>query len=142
MLQRKKKEKLLFSSFQRKMSNHDTSTSGCRLSVEKCRPKFISSIFCEKTFEEKYLNKQNNLRVRLCNAKNPVPTIHPPSIVNRTPSVLPTLKRSENLQKQEFTEKMKSTSKHSNPWQLQTFQRSMSLLKLLENCFLFSKREE
>ena len=46
---------------------------------------------CERHFEEKYLNKQNNQRVRLCNAKNPVPTIHPPSIVNTTPSVLPTL---------------------------------------------------
>ena len=83
---------------------------------------------CERHFEEKYLNKQNNQRVRLCNAKNPVPTIHPPSIVKTTPSVLPNLgARLENLQKQEFMEKMKSTAKHSNPWRLQLFQRSMSL---------------
>ena len=46
---------------------------------------------CERHFKEKYLNKQNNQRVRLCNAKNPVLTIHPPSIVKTTPSVLPTL---------------------------------------------------
>ena len=37
---------------------------------------------------------------------------------------------------------MKSTAKHSNPWQLQTFSEvNESLLKSLGNGFLFSKNE-
>ena len=55
-----------------------------------------------------------------------VSTIHPSSIVKITSSVPPTLSTPRKPPKAEFIEKMISTAKHSNPWQLQLLQRSMS----------------
>ena len=74
MLQRKRRNKSFC--FQRKMSNQDT--AGFSLSVEKMRTQvYLIYLFVKNTLK-KYLNKQNNQRVRLCNAKDTVD--HSPSV--------------------------------------------------------------
>ena len=98
---------------------------------------------CERHFEEKYLNKQNNQRVRLCNAKNPVPTIHPPSIVNTTPSVLPTLSTPRKPPKARVYRDDEINSEAFKSMAIATFSEvNESLLKSLGNGFLFSKNED
>ena len=98
---------------------------------------------CEKHFEEKYLNKQNNQRVRLCNAKNPVPTIHPPSIVKTTPSVLPTLSTPRKPPKARVYGEDEINNEAFKSTAIAIFSKvNESLLKSLGNGFLFSKNED
>ena len=96
---------------------------------------------CVKHFEEKYLNKQNNQRVRLCNAKNPVPTIHSPSIVNTTPSVLPTLSTPRKPPKARVYREDEINSVAFKSMAIATFSEvNESLLKSLGNGFLLPKK--
>ena len=98
---------------------------------------------CEQHFDEKYLNKQNNQRVHLCNGKNPIPTIHPPSIVNRTPSVLPDLSTPRKSQKARVCREDEINSETFKSMAIAIFSEvNESLLKSLGNRFLFSKNKD
>ena len=100
-------------------------------------------IICEKHFEEKHLNKENKTRVRLRKTNYPIPTIQPQSIVEKTPSVFPSLSTPRKLPTQRIFRQDELKSKKYLKLSITEFSEvNESLLKYLEDGFKFSKYEE
>ena len=96
----------------------------------------------EKQFEEKYLNKQNNQRVRLCNAKNPVCIDHSP-FINSKDNIFSSsdFEHASKISKSRVYREDDINSEAFKSMAIATFSK-VNESKSLENGFLFSKNED